>query len=267
MAVSVSSAIGCGSPLGRALDTVAATGAKRLDLLTIGAWAHVNPADLARDYAGTVAQLDTLLSRAGLSLLALNTGTTVQLHDRSDAANNARAAQTEALCRLMQDKLVATAAIQPLQPDRNRRPDEVMRDCIASLRQQYAIASRYGVRLAVELHVNSPFESVAEAQTLLREMPEVGVVYDPTHFVMQGIPLKETTWIMDRAIHVHARDAARGMLQVPLGQGEIDFVWMARSLRDRGFSGNVSVEYLQTDKFDVVDSARRLYERLCGLFE
>lgn len=266
MAVSVSSAIGCGSSLEKALSMVAATGATGVDLLTIGSWAHVNPADLAADYTGVASRLDGLLKAAGLSLLALNTGTTVQLHDRSGDANTARAAQTEALCRLMSERGVKTAAIQPLQPDRKRDPAEVMRDCIASLRQQYAIAERHGVRLAVELHVNSPFESVAEAQALLREMPEVRVVYDPTHFVMQGIPLAETTWIMDRAIHVHARDAGKGKLQAPLGEGEIDFDWMAAALRDRGFAGNVSVEYLQTDTFDVIDSAKRLYDRMCGLF-
>lgn len=266
MAVAVSSAIGCRSPLQRAMAMVAATGARCVDVLMIGTWAHINPAELAMDYAAVATRLGRLLSGLGLKLSALNTGTTVQLHDRSEAANIARQLETEALCRLMSQHGVTTAAVQPLQREDHRDPADVMADCIASLRQQYAIAAKYGVRLAVELHVHSPFETLDEAKTLLREMPEVMVVYDPTHFIMQGVPLRETTWLMDRAIHVHARDAARGKLQVPLGTGEIDFDWMAGALLDRGFTGNVSVEYLETDEFDVIDSARRLHERLCRLF-
>lgn len=266
MAVAISSAIGCASPLQRALSLVASAGAGYVDVLMIGAWAHVNPAELVADFAGVAGRLDRLLSGLGLKLLALNTGTTVQLHDRSEAANIARLLQTEAMCRLMAERGVRTAAVQPLQRDAQRASEEVIRDCVASLRQQYAIAAKYGVRLAVELHVNSPFETLDEARFLLEEMPEVGLVYDPTHFVMQGVPLAETTWMMDRAIHVHARDAARGQLQVPLGSGEIDFNWMAGALKDRGFAGNVSVEYLETDRFDVLDSARRLHEQLSSLF-
>jgi sugar phosphate isomerase/epimerase len=234
------------------------TGCPHADLLTIGTWAHVNPADLASDYGKHLTRLQTAFASRGLSAIALNTGTTVQLHDRKPESNLARDRETEALCRLMAEFRIPVAAIQPLAADRTRPGDVVMADCIASLRQQYAIAAKYGVRFAVELHVHSPFETLEQAQTLLKQMPEVNVVYDPTHFILQGMPLKDTLWIMDRAIHVHARDAAKGKLQAPLGSGEIDFNFLISALKDRGFAGNISIEYLETRDFDVVDSARRL---------
>lgn len=266
MPTAVSTALGCNSPLAVALQAVAKTGSKNSDLLTIGAWAHVNPATLAKDFDTTAAHVEASLAAAGLTAIALNSGTTVQLHDRSPAANLQRSAETHALCRLMARLRIPVAAIQPLSADKTRPAATVMADCIASLRDQYSIAAEHYVRLAVELHVHSPFESLDQARALLDGMPEVKLVYDPTHFILQGMPLKDTLWIMDRAIHVHARDAAKGKLQAPLGEGEIDFDFLIGALHDRGFAGNVSIEYLETKDFDVIDSARRLHDRFASHF-
>jgi sugar phosphate isomerase/epimerase len=142
----------------------------------------------------------------------------------------------------------------------------VLRDCVATLREQDAIAKAAGVRFAVELHVHSPFESIAEAKRLLELMPEVSVVYDPTHFVMQGLDIRETGWIMDRAIHSHLRDAAKGKLQAPLGQGDVDFDWIFGEMKDRGYRGGFSIEYLESKDFDVTDSAKRLYDLIAKHF-
>jgi sugar phosphate isomerase/epimerase len=53
----------------------------------------------------------------------------------------------------------------------------------------------------------------------VEELPEVPLVYDPTHFVMQGIDIRETGWLMAHAQHVHLRDAAPDKMQVPFGTG------------------------------------------------
>lgn len=266
MAVAISTAIGCNSSLQVALDRVVQAGGGGADVLAIGAWAHVNPAVLAGDFVATLAGLRAELAARKLAAVTLNTGTTVQLHDRGEESKRQRAVETAALCDAMVALGVKTAAIQPLSADKSRPAEVVMAACIASLREQYGIAAERGVRLAVELHVHSPFESLEQARALLEGMPEVRVVYDPTHFIMQGMPLRETAWIMDRAIHVHARDAAKGKLQTPLGTGEVDFDWVIGELRNRGYSGDVSIEYLETAEFDVVDSARRLGERFAGVF-
>jgi sugar phosphate isomerase/epimerase len=264
MAVAVSTSLGCSSPLPRALDLVASTGARLVDVLVIDGWRHINTSDLAHDFAATVASLESQLSQRGLTAIAFNSGVGPELHHRDPASNEKRQIETEALCRAMVHFGIRIAAIQPRAADRNRPYPDVLTDCVASLRQQYAIAERFGVQLALELHVHSPFESVEQAEQLFEAMPEVRLVYDPTHFIQQGLPLTDTTWIMDRAIHVHARDAAEGKLQTALGTGKVDFGWLARSLRDRRYTGHVSIEFLETDAFDAVDSARRLHDALAS---
>lgn len=97
-------------------------------------------------------------------------------------------------------------------------------------------------------------------------MPNLGIVYDPTHFVMQGLEIRETDWLIKRAQHVHLRDAAPGAIQTPFGEGAVDFGWVLGTLREHGYSGHISIEYLETKDFDALDSALRLHEVIARVF-
>src|SRR5687767_14984539 len=90
MAIACSTSVKCGSTLEAALETIAKLGIPKVDLLTIGKWAHVNVVDFANDVDGTIARTDELMKRHGLTPVAMNTGTSVQLHDRGDAASAQR---------------------------------------------------------------------------------------------------------------------------------------------------------------------------------
>jgi sugar phosphate isomerase/epimerase len=143
----------------------------------------------------------------------------------------------------------------------------VLSDCIATLREQKAAGDAAGVTFALELHINSPFETMEQAQRFIEAMPEMPLVYDPTHFVMQGVNIRDTGWLMDRAAHVHLRDAARDKMQVPFGTGEVDFDWVFGALKERGYNGHFSIEYLETDAFDVLQEAPKLRDAIARNFE
>jgi sugar phosphate isomerase/epimerase len=83
---------------------------------------------------------------------------------------------------------------------------------------------------------------------------------------MQGIDIRETGWLMDRARHVHLRDAAPGKIQAPFGEGTVDFDWVLGELEQRGYQGHFSIEYLENKDFDVIDSAQRLHETIARRF-
>lgn len=266
MAIACSTLVRCASPLERALADIAAMGFARIDLLVIDGWVHVHTRDLADQFDQTVAGIDRLLRQHNLMPIALNTGVGPQLHQRSPAINARRIREVEALIRCMQHYGITIAAIQPRNADRDRPWDEVLRDCVATLREQTAMGRAAGITFALELHVNSPFETLDQARRLLAELPDLPLVYDPSHFVMQGIDLKETGWLIDYAHHVHLRDAAPGKLQVPFGTGAIDFDWLLGTLRERGYQGHFSIEYLETDEFDALESALRLYETIARYF-
>jgi sugar phosphate isomerase/epimerase len=167
---------------------------------------------------------------------------------------------------------LSIAAIQPRNADKERPWDEGLNDCIATLREQKQAGDAAGVTFALELHIGSPFETVEQARRLcevmpeMPEMPEMPLVYDPTHFVMQGLDIRDTGWLMDRAAHVHLRDAAPNKMQVPFGQGTIDFDWVFGALKDRGYNGHFSIEYLETKDFDVLQEVPKLRDAIARHF-
>lgn len=262
MAVACSTSVGCDSTLDEALARIASIGIPQIDLLAIDGWVHVHTRDLASRFEETAGGVDALLAKYHLTPIALNTGVGPQLHDRSAEANARRLNETQALIQLMKRYGISIAAIQPRNQDSARPYADVLRDCVATLREQMEMGTAAGVTFALELHVNSPFETMEQARMLLDAMPDIALVYDPTHFVMQGIDLKETLWLLPNARHAHLRDADRGRIQAPFGTGAIDFDWLLGALRDSGYRGNFSIEYLQTGEFDVLASARQLYDRL-----
>jgi sugar phosphate isomerase/epimerase len=266
--VACSSSVRCGYDLAEATRAISAAGFSEIDLLTIDGWAHVNTSDLADDFDGTVARVDGLLGPAGLRPIVMNTGVGQQLWDRSEQANARRREEIDALIAFMKHYGVRVAAIQPRAKDESRPWEEVLEDCAATLNEQLEAGRAAGITFCLELHVNSPFESIEQARRTLEALPDLPVVYDPTHFVMQGMSIRETTWLMKNAAHSHMRDAAEGRLQAPFGEGEVDFDWVLGTLRDSGYRGHFSLEYLGGKKadFDVIDSASRLRDKIAEYF-
>lgn len=266
MAVACSTSLGHKLPLTGALARIARLGFRRVDLLSIDGWVHVNTRDLAERWEETTAGVDRALAEAALVPLATNSGVSPQLHHRSSAVNAARLCEVEALVRWMNHLGITVAAIQPRQGDPARPWEDVLADCVATLREQFAVGSSGGVRFGLELHVNSPFETAEQARRLLEAMPEVTFVYDPTHAVCQGLDVRETEWVMDHAVHVHLRDAAPGQLQTAYGEGGVDFDWVLTRLRDRGYTGHFSIEYFDAPEFDVDASVLRLRDHIARYF-
>jgi sugar phosphate isomerase/epimerase len=266
MAIACSTSIRAGAPLEDALAHVAELGFRDVDILTIDGWTHVNTRDMADQWDATVERVDRLLQQHRLNPIATNSGVSPQLHHRNPELNAQRLKEIEALVRFMNRFGIGVAAIQPRNADPSRPWEDVLADCVATLQEQFAAGVRGGVQFALELHVRSPFETLEQARRLFEAMPEVKIVYDPTHAVSQGIPLRDTEWLMDRARHVHLRDAAPGKLQAGFGEGAVDFDWVLRTLKDRGYDGHFSIEYFSSREFDVDTSILKLRDTIAQHF-
>ena len=258
MNVACSTTVGYKKDLKSVLHNIQENGFSTVDLLAIHGWAHINPEDLADQGQSGYDRITDLLTQYQLSPIALNIGTRTDLHDRTLEAIVSRNREMQAMIGLMNKLSVPLAVIQPRARDASRAYADVVRDCSATWQEMQAIADPSGVELALELHVFSPFEMLDQARALIELVPDLKVVYDPSHLVMQGVPLRETEWLMDRSIHVHLRDAAYGHMQTRLGQGSVDFEWIFHALKRRGYSGPVSIEYLQDDQYDAFEDVRRL---------
>ncbi|MEI6132184.1 MAG: sugar phosphate isomerase/epimerase [Bacillota bacterium] len=266
MTVYCSTSIKTTLPLDEALGVIASLGFKEIDLLAILAWAHVNPAEMVSDFSGAISRVESLLKKHSLSMRAMNTGTNQQLHDRSPEGVAARNLEVDALCRFMKHFGVKVAAIQPLQKDPTRPWQEVIDDCVLTLKEQFAIGETHGIQFGLEMHANSPIETLEQAEYLLSKMPDIPLVYDPTHFVMLGMGVKDSAFLMDNAIHCHLRDAGFGKMQTHMGEGDVDFALLFSELKKRNYKGNFTIEYLDSNDLNILEDVKILRQTILDGF-
>ena len=243
------------------LRNCAELGFREVDLLCISNWGITSPDALRDDFDGEVKRVGDLLEKYGLTAVRANTAFSPQLHERTDEAQNeARLGSIRAFCRFM--KGIPIAAHYPGHiGDWKNDPEGVWRDSVASLAEIQDISREEGVILAPEIHFNTPFEKPEDARRLLREMPGLPYVYEPSHFIVKGIDCTATGDLLDGAIHCHFRTSGPGKIQAapPAGYDSLD--WMMARLRQRDYDGCLSIEYLPNADFPVPEAVRALLDR------
>ena len=257
-----SSVVKSADTLEDALSAISAAGFRDIDLIAINTWAHINPAVLAKDYDTTVKRVESALIKNNLTMRAMNVGLNNQMHDRRKESVAANLKELDALCRFMNHFSVKNAALQPLQKDPSRNPGDVLKDSVDSLEEYYECTEKYGIALGLELHVYSPFETMEAVKYVYDRIPNATIVFDPTHFVSMGHKLEESESVMDKAVHVHIRDAGPGQIQTRMGEGVVDFEWIVNKLTARGYKGHFSIEYLHNNEWDALAEAVKLRDKL-----
>ncbi|MBD3244358.1 MAG: TIM barrel protein [Chitinivibrionales bacterium] len=229
-----------------ALERIRAMGFEYVDLIAIPGWDLVDPQALAERFEETAGALEESLRKSGLTPVAINAAVPT-LYQRDDQeTNRQRLAQVAGICRLMQTLHIPVASFFPggNWPAQEMDWDKVLEGQVETLREMLDLGTRYGVTLTVEPHANTPFQTLEQVTGLLEAVPELRVAYDPSHFAMQSIAPEQTAGILARAAHVHVRDAGPGKMQHAVGEGTVDFEWILNSLRQQGYEGAVSIEYL-----------------------
>ncbi len=262
MRIACSTSLFADEPLEEALRGVSELGFELVDLLLIDGWAHVDPSGLAADWQSTAWRVQELLDESSLRLIALNCGFSVPLHERTPDACAKRRREAAAVARFADLHAVSVAGVQPDLGLRDVAQEELFDGSLDSMRELEETSASNGVSFALECHARSAFEQLPSALRLVERAPWLSLAYDPSHFVMQGLELRETRPLLERAAHVHLRDAAPGAMQAPMGEGSVDFDWLSGALRDCGYSGDISIEYLPGAGFDAADSACRLRDYL-----
>ncbi len=241
----------------RAMRDIADAGFREIDLLAIAGWCHLEPAHMVRNFDSVAERVDRALTQTGLTVRFMNMGVSVPLWDRSPSAIQTRIAETEALAKFMKRFGVQVAALQACPADPSRPFDTLMMDCVQSLYDQYDIAEEQGVVFGLEPHYRSPIQNLYHCKKLSDCMPRLQFVFDPSHLVMSGIPIQDYGWLLGHSVHVHLRDATIDSFQVPFLSGEVDVHWLLNALADRDYSGSISVEYLENERFDALTEAKR----------
>jgi sugar phosphate isomerase/epimerase len=121
-----------------------------------------------------------------------------------------------------------------------------------SLRRLLPIAAERGVQLTIEPHVHSYLESPQLVLDLLGQVPGLKLTLDYAHFICLGWRQDEIDGLAPHAAHVHLRQAKPGFLQTKVSQGTINFEAQCAALRDVGYGGSLSLEFVHQDYMDTL---------------
>jgi inosose dehydratase len=139
--------------------------------------------------------------------------------------------------------------------------------------EDWNVAFRAGVRLALHPHMFKPVQTAHEAEVLLRQHPTLELLPDTAHLQIAGSdPLEFIKSWEDRLAAIHLKDwsplwgrsypfYARGFCE--LGQGTVDLVSVLEWVGKRAFQGWVVVE--QDYSNDPAESARVSLDWLGGV--
>jgi len=122
-----------------------------------------------------------------------------------------------------------------------------LQDQIVKLRRLQAMAAAGGVQLTVETHVGQVTEFPADAVNLCKEVPGLGLTLDPGHYYAgpnQGKPFDQV-YPLVRGTGFRAGGSSRDTIQMPWGEGPIDFTKVVRDLEAAGYKGFYVAEYLE----------------------
>ena len=262
MHVSCSSCVEAHRELPDALLRIAELGFREVDLFAIEHMRHISPAQLTAD-SSMAGHITGAIRQAGLGVSSLNCEFSVPFVETASVR-----AQMEREYRAILE--LAQALSCPLltvgigtYDERAGRVESLDR-VLAGLNWLAQLATDAHIRLSFEPHFGSPAEKPADAINLAKRVwPDIGVTYDPSHFVMQPDvgPLAITEGLLAYTVHVHLRNAAPGRMQAPMAEGTVDFPWLVAALHRRSYSGALAIEYLDGAE----EEALRLREVLVGL--
>ena len=248
--------------LDEALGEIAGLGFQHTDVICIESWGHVVPARLAEDYDAVSATVEAMLARHDLKATALNAALP-HPYLRDDASCAARRDQADALARLAVRLDAKVVSYYPGHKPHGSDPGTKVDEIIVTAGELAAVGREHGLTFVPEPHFATPLEDLDAVRRLLAASADLAVVYDPSHWAMQEIDLRETEFMLDRSAHVHLRDAAPGKMQTVFGAGAVDFDWLLDALAERAYAGHLAIEYLPNlEGGDVRDQLRRLRDKL-----
>lgn len=243
---------------------------------------------------GYVAEIKDILSKYGLSCYAISAHLTGQcVGDRYDPrldnfAPAKLAGQPEAIRKWAVDEMKVTAEAakklgvdvvtgfmgSPIWAFWYSFPQTTPEMVEAGFREIYNLWTpildefdKFGIKFALEVHPTEIAFDYYSTERLLQTFnhrPVLGLNYDPSHLVWQGV--NELIFLRDfsdRIYHVHMKDVKltkdeksgvlgshiefgdtrRGWNFVSVGHGDVDFDGIIRELNQMGYSGPLSVEW------------------------
>jgi sugar phosphate isomerase/epimerase len=134
-------------------------------------------------------------------------------------------------------------------------PEDLATPRAQTLRESLFALGTFGDRIGCVLALEIGYDSAEVVKTYLARFDtgSLRVTYDPANLLLHGHdPIANLAPLKELLAHVHARDArsaslSRGMHEVPVGAGDVDWMTFTASLQVLEFQGFMTVERDQGD--------------------
>ncbi|MDD5728735.1 MAG: sugar phosphate isomerase/epimerase [Victivallales bacterium] len=113
--------------------------------------------------------------------------------------------------------------------------------------------NEYGIILSVEApHRNTVSEKYEQLVAYWANMPDrLRCTVDVAHITFADAGIERViSFVGDRLVHVHLRDAEKGNSMIPYGEGKVDFKKVFRLLDKHGYKGKCSLEFPAGEKIE-----------------
>ena len=219
-------------------------GFQAFDLAAFEGWQNVNPSMLTEEGESWSGEFARLVADSCMRVSSFNCGPSKQLNDANPDSFAQYNREYIALLNLAEVVNCPNITVQPGGVSEDSKFEKAFDISMKHLAELSELNKGHDVTLSLEGHQGSILENPKDALRMMKNLwPSVGFTYDPSHFTMQGISLKETEPILDYTMHVHVRNASLGKMQDTMENGIVDFHWLISALKACSYDGAVSIEY------------------------
>jgi sugar phosphate isomerase/epimerase len=212
-----------------------------VDIAMQEGWAHVDPGETVDAVDTIVGHIETACDAAAVAPVAINASA-------GDVDLDTELARVVAVVEVA-NALDVNVVTLPAAPTAAPLTDDIDR-----FRVFHDAVEDSDIVLTVETHWGTHTEDPAVAAEYAAAVPGVGYTLDPGHLVIgdhdADPPYRD---LLADVEHVHIRQAGSGWeeIQRPVEDGRIDIGAFVNDLRDVGYDGAITVEYI--DALDGVD--------------
>ncbi len=239
-----SSLVHCKGSTDEALHTVSALGFHWVELSCVNWAPHVSVPKLTEDF-------DREADRVEAALKANNLRVSSLICDGPDARPSDQFEREFGALVKLAARLHARVVNLMAPSAKSDRAEMVGR-----LRKLQAAAKQAGVLLTLETHCDQLTERPADALWLCQQVPGLGLTLDPSHYYAgpnQGASF-DALYPFVQGTGFRAGGMSWKEIQLPWGQGPIDFAAIVRRLEAAGYRGFYVTEYIEG--FNDVDAKR-----------
>lgn len=228
-------------PLETACEWIAGIGFDAVDIGARPGWAHLDPGTLSGSVGETADRVESACEGVGVDPVAFNAAV-------AGDADIEPTGQVEAL-----DALADALEIDAFTLGCGGAGD--LADAIDRSRRLADAPRESEATLTHETHVGCLTETPTAAHRLVAGVPGLQLTLDPSHFWYANdgtLPQDCYDALLPHVSHVHVRQATPEENGVPMDDpdGCVDFRRLIEGLRDVGYEGVLSVEYIGADDPD-----------------